>query len=101
MYRTVWYACYSNISMILQDCNLKAYSNQNNNIIDMLILNIKQIPSSYWTVKRQLMIIFKEFLIKIIKRSEEANPSQPSDPQDNVFICFKDKILDPSFIAKH
>ena len=87
--------------MILQDCNLKAYSNQNNNIIDMLILNIKQIPSSYWTVKRQLMIIFKEFLIKISKRSEEANPPQPSDPQDNVFINFKDKILDPSFIAKH
>lgn len=67
----------------------------------MLILNIKQIPSSYWTVKRQLMIIFKEFLVKISKRSEEANPMQAADSEDNVFIRFKDKILDPAFIAKH
>lgn len=71
------------------------------NIINMLIINIKQIPSSYWTVKRQFLKFFKEFLIKINKKTEDAGQTQATDPQEDVFISFKDKILDPAFITKH
>lgn len=70
------------------------------NIINMLIINIKHIPSTYWTIKRQFLKFFKDFLIKISKRDESLPPNS-RDPNDDVFHVFKDKILDPKFITKH
>lgn len=70
------------------------------NIINMLIINIKHIPSTYWTIKRQFLKFFKDFLIKISKRDEGLPPGS-RDPNDDVFHVFKEKILDPKFITKH
>jgi hypothetical protein len=71
-------------------------------IINMLIINIKHIPSTYWTIKRQFLKFFKDFLIRISKRADEsAANGTASDIQEEVFDKFKDNILDPKFITKH
>lgn len=70
------------------------------NIINMLIINILHIPSSYWTIKRQFLKFFKEFLIKICKHTDSKWGLQGKE-DENVFSHFKDKILDPKFITRH
>jgi hypothetical protein len=70
-----------------------------NNIIEMLIINIKHIPATYWTIKRQFLKFFKDFLIKISKRNDEAGANLPKE--ENVFLKHKEAILDPKFITKH
>lgn len=72
------------------------------NVISMLILNIKNIPAAYWTIKRQFLKFFKEFLIRISKKNEEAQRVEGQQvAPDDIFQEFKDKILDPKFITKH
>lgn len=67
----------------------------------MLILNIKTIPSSFWQIKKQFLKFFKDFLIRVSRRQEEEAKSNPgSGLEDNVFIKFKDVILDPKFITQ-
>ena len=78
----------------------KSLFNSKNNIINTLIINIMHIPSSYWTIKRQFLKFFKEFLIKISKRSDDA-PAEGRNLEDDVFHTFKEKILSPKFITKH
>jgi hypothetical protein len=70
-------------------------------IINMLIINIKNIPSSYWTIKMQFLKFFKEFLIRISKRSQDVQGDSADNNNDEVFVKFKDKILDSKFITKH
>jgi len=57
------------------------------NIINMLIINIKNIPATYWTIKRQFLKFFKEFIIKISKKADGAvrQEGQPERPEDNTF----------------
>ena len=73
------------------------------NIIYMLIINIKNIPAAYWTIKRQFLKFFKEFIIKISKNTDQQqlqNPDNNGD-EENMFKYFKEKILDPKFITNH
>lgn len=73
-----------------------------NNVIYMLIINIIHIPSAYWTIKRQFLKFFKEFIIKISKRQEFTQSVEGGEKQEeNSFVHFKDKILEPKFITKH
>lgn len=63
-------------------------------IIQMLIINIKHIPSTYWTIKRQFLKFFKDFLIRISKKADESVANGiPSDIQEAVFDKFKESIL--------
>ena len=74
------------------------------NIIYMLIINIRNIPAAYWTIKRQFLKFFKEFIIKISKKADQQpvqNPDGSSNDDNNTFKFFKEKILDPKFITKH
>ena len=70
----------------------------------MLIINIKHIPStySYWQIKKQFLRFFKDFLIRINRRQEEEakNNGGSINNDDNVFIKFRETILDPKFITK-
>ena len=75
--------------------------NSKSNIIQMLILNIKHIPSTFWQIKKQFLKFFKDFLIRINRRQEEEAKANPeASKENNVFIEFKDDILDPKFITK-
>jgi hypothetical protein len=68
------------------------------NIIRMLILNIKSIPSTFWQIKKQFLKFFKDFLIRVSKRQEQEASTTPLE--ENIFIKFKDTILDPKFITQ-
>lgn len=67
----------------------------------MLIINIKHIPSTYWTIKMQFLKFFKEFLIRISKRPQDATGESTDSSYGEVFLKFKDKILDSKFITTH
>jgi hypothetical protein len=64
---------------------------------------------TYWTIKRQFLKFFKEFIIKISKKTEviptegdaETLAAAAIAAQSNIFTRFKDQILDPKFITKH
>jgi len=75
--------------------------NSRDHIINMLIINIKHIPSNYWTIKMLFLKFFKDFMIRISKRPQEPTDESSVNSYGKVFNDFKDKILDPKFITKH
>ena len=75
--------------------------NSKDSIIKMLILNIKSIPSTFWQIKKQFLKFFKDFLIRVSRRQEEeAKNNSGNSLKDNIFIRFKNDILDPKFITQ-
>jgi len=91
------YQYLNNMNSYQYECLLLSKSN----IIRMLILNIKHIPSTFWHIKKQFLKFFKDFLIRINRRQEEEAKKNPAANHDkNVFIEFKNDILDPKFITK-
>lgn len=91
------YQYLNNLNSYQYECLLLSKSN----IIRMLILNIMHIPSTFWQIKKQFLKFFKDFIIRINCRQEEEEKKNPGkNKEKNIFIQFKDDILDPKFITK-